>query len=80
MAISPIYKEYNHQSGRWLFALREDDYRKIREGYGCPNCIEDFQGVILLECPACGHMRDADNDFVALPDYMVPEPDPIYHD
>lgn len=60
--------------------LNRRDFDKVREGYGCPNCLEDFNGVLLLECPVCKHMRDADADFVPLPDYMVPEEDPVYTD
>ena len=78
MAITPIYKEFDRQTGRWLWALAQPDYDKVHDGYACPNCLEDFHGVLLVECPACGHMSDANADFVALPDYMVPEPDPIY--
>jgi hypothetical protein len=32
----------------------------------------------MIECPVCNHMADTQADFIGLPDYMVPEPDPIY--
>jgi len=73
----PIYYEIR-PNGSTLWALGQRDYDKIKDGYGCPNCLEDFNGVLLLECPVCKHMRDTHNDFLALPDYMVPEPDPVY--
>jgi hypothetical protein len=78
VAIRPYYTEVNPHTGRALFALNKDDFEKVRDGYGCANCLEDYFGVYLLTCPVCKHERDLWNDFVALPDYMVPEPDPIY--
>jgi hypothetical protein len=41
--------------------------------------LEDFGGVIRVKCPVCPHVRD-EGDFVELPAYMVPEPDPVYHE
>ena len=72
MAIEPIYKEFNHQTGKWLFALAPDDFEKVRQGYACPNCLEDFNGVIRVKCPVCPHVRD-EGDFVDTPQYMLPE-------
>jgi hypothetical protein len=79
LAIEAIYKEFNRETGRWLYALKPDDFEKVRQGYACPNCLEDFGGVILVKCPVCPHVR-SEQDFVDLPNYMIPEPDPVYHD
>jgi hypothetical protein len=78
LAIKPYYKEFNRETGKWLWVLLAEDYEKVRQGYACPNCLEDFNGVYMLECPVCNHMADTLADFIGLPDYMVPEPDPIY--
>lgn len=75
MAITPIYKHFDHASGKWLFALAPDDFEKVRQGYACPNCLEDFGGMIRMKCPVCPHVRDVDTDFVATPQYMLPETD-----
>ena len=58
MAIIPIYTRPPLIPGeRPLFALTPDDYEKVRQGYGCPECLEDFYGVYMLRCPVCGHTR-----------------------
>lgn len=36
------------------FVLGPDDYEKVRQGYACSNCLEDYHGVWRPKCPACG--------------------------
>ena len=58
MAIKPIYWSPPLRPGeRPLFALTPEDYEKVRQGYGCPECLEDFYGVYMLQCPVCKHIR-----------------------
>ena len=74
VAIKAYYTEVNPVSGRALFALNRDDYEKIRQGYGCPNCLEDYQGMYLPTCPLCKHSTDfSDHDFLpVIPTWMAP--------
>ena len=77
MAIRAVYTEIM-EDGRPRFGLSEMDYEKIRAGYGCPNCLEDFtegSGVaVYAKCPVCGHRIDANADFVETPAYWMPDP------
>lgn len=82
MAIIPVYIEENYQgTGLTLFGLRPADHEKIRQGYGCPNCLEDFtewgaHGMVaaFAKCPVCGHRIDANHDFTVPPQYWLPDP------
>ena len=72
MALKPIYSEFDRASGKWRWGLGRDDFEKVRQGYGCHDCLEDFHGVVLLTCPACGHKRDQALDFLPTPDHFQP--------
>lgn len=67
MAIIPVYTDPRTNT----FALKPSDYEKVRTGYGCPRCLEDFTESSIVtayeKCPVCGHRIDVDRDFVALP-------------
>ena len=68
MAIIPIYTRAPIRPGeRPLFALTPEDYDKVRQGYGCAECLEDFNGVYMMKCPVCGHIRQ-DGEVVAVPE------------
>lgn len=80
MAIKAIYTEVQ-PDGRPLFGLTPEDHEKIRQGYGCPNCLEDFTeygagGVVAAfsACPICKHRINPDQDFVSAPGYWLPDP------
>ena len=47
MAIIPRSTEIM-EDGRPKFVLWPHDYEKIRQGYGCPNCLEDFTEIVFL--------------------------------
>lgn len=73
MAIKPIYSQENLQTGEIEWLLYPEDFEKIRQGYGCPKCLEDYNGLCLATCPVCNHTRDALKDFTAVvPDHMKP--------
>lgn len=74
MAIIPTYTGTDERTGRTLFALNSDDFRKVTQGYGCPTCLEDFNGVYMSKCPVCGHERDLAQDVVPTPRYWLPDP------
>jgi DNA-directed RNA polymerase subunit RPC12/RpoP len=67
------------EDGRPRFGLSPDDHEKIRQGYGCPNCLEDFTEhsggiVVYAQCPVCKHRIDVNADFVETPRYWMPDP------
>lgn len=80
MAIRAVYIEIR-QDGTPLFGLTPSDHEKIRQGYGCPNCLEDFTEhansvvtAVYAKCPVCKHRIDANVDFVESPRYWMPDP------
>ena len=75
MAIKAYYTEISPHTGRPLFLVSDRDYEKIRAGYGCPHCLEDYNGMYLARCPLCGHQTDfGGGDFIpVVPDHLVPE-------
>lgn len=85
MAIKAIYTELT-PDGRPRFGLSPADHEKIRQGYGCPNCLEDFtewgaNGVVVAfgKCPVCKHTMNPETDFEETPGYWLPDPtDPFY--
>lgn len=72
MSIKHVYSEFDHETKRWRWGLGPEDFEKVRQGYGCPECLEDFNGVLLLQCPACGHARNQALDFLPTPDHFLP--------
>ncbi len=73
MAISAIYTE-QLADGCVQFGLSPTDFQKVQHGYGCPNCLEDFNGLYLTTCPVCGHERDVAQDFIDAPRHWLPDP------
>lgn len=67
----PIYVD-RHPDGRRVALLREKDGQRIKEGYGCGECLAYFDRQ-FPECPSCGHELDASRDVVDFnPDYWQP--------
>jgi hypothetical protein len=54
MAIIPIAQRWNHDADEMEFILSNDDWEKCRQGYGCSNCLCDYNGLYLAKCPDCG--------------------------
>lgn len=82
VAIKAFYTEIHPITKRPLFLLSRDDYEKVRQGYGCPHCLEDYNGVYLVKCPVCNHMTDfGGGDFIPVtPQHMIPEDPSLLHD
>lgn len=81
MAIIPIYYETHPVTKRVLWGLAPQDFHKITQGYGCPECLEDFNGVYMPVCPLCGHTRDVAQDVKPTPEHFqfgkeAPAPEP----
>lgn len=53
MAIKPVYSKYDNVNDEWTHGLTGEDFEKVRQGYACSNCLEDFQGMYLERCPVC---------------------------
>lgn len=51
--IKPIYSKYDPEIDEWVHGLSNDDFEKVRQGYACSNCLEDFGGLYLERCPVC---------------------------
>jgi hypothetical protein len=82
VAIIPIYSEIDKRTGKVNWGLGWNDFHKVRSGYGCPACLEDFCGVYMPVCPVCRHERDVWADFLATPAHFQPgvagpAPDPM---
>jgi len=39
------------------FALEEEDFEAIRQGYAYATCLADYHGIALPKCPTCGEDR-----------------------
>jgi hypothetical protein len=74
VAIIPTYIGTDERSGRTLFGLNNADFRKVAQGYGCPTCLEDFNGVYHVTCPVCGHTRNVAQDVLPTPRWWMPDP------
>lgn len=72
MALKPIYSQEDLASGRILWGLSPSDYHKVRLGYACPKCLEDFNGIYMAVCPVCKHVRDMMHDFQQTPEHFIP--------
>lgn len=53
MAIVPIWSRQDPETGELQFALSHDDFEKVRQGYGCSHCLQDYGGVFQTKCPLC---------------------------
>lgn len=54
MAIRPLAERWNDERQEMEFLLSDADFEKVRQGYGCSYCLEDFHGMWLAKCPTCG--------------------------
>ena len=72
MSLKPIYSQEDPRTGRILWGLAPADFHKVRLGYACPQCLEDFNGVWMATCPVCGHSRDMLGDFQETPEHFIP--------
>lgn len=72
MAIIPIYYETHPVTGKTLWGLAPQDFYKVVNGYGCPECLEDYNGVFLPVCPLCNHASDLMRDVQETPDHFKP--------
>ncbi len=61
MPIDFIYAE-PAEGGGIVFGLGPGDYEKVRQGYACGHCLEEFLVggtlVQLPKCPTCGRLAD----------------------
>jgi hypothetical protein len=53
MAIRPLYSRFDYPANRWEFDLTGEDFDKVQKGYACGECLEDYGGIWLPECPVC---------------------------
>lgn len=79
MAIKAVYTQ-ELPNGEVLFGLTPEDHEKIRNGYGCPKCLEDFteygaNGIVVAfgACPLCKHTL-SDRDLMDVPQHWLPDP------
>ena len=56
-AFVPTWSRENLETGEVEFALAEEDFEAIRQGYGCASCLADFHGIYQTKCPQCGESR-----------------------
>lgn len=71
IAIIPIYFEEDLlRPGKVKWGLGWEDFQKVRQGYGCPECLEDFNGVYMAVCPVCAHVRDVSRDILPTPEHF----------
>ncbi len=66
----PIFRREDPATGRMLNGLGPDDYRRVLDGYGCPDCLAQFK-TYLAACPLCGWQRDLAKDIQTAPDYWT---------
>lgn len=58
--------------GRRVYELKENDLRRIEDGYACAECLAFFERR-FPSCPGCGHYLDANHDIVEFrPPYWEP--------
>ena len=53
MAIRPVAERWNHDTQEMDFVLSAEDFEKVRQGYGCSICLEDYNGIWKPVCPTC---------------------------
>lgn len=62
----PIFEEDDLGSGHRLAALREEDFLKVAQGYGCGKCLAEFVTYMAV-CPVCRHERNVEEDIQGTP-------------
>ncbi len=77
----PIFQREDPVTGRMLNGLGPEDYRRIVDGYGCPDCLAQFHHY-MAACPLCGWQRDIAQDIQEAPGYwnqhLEDRADPTY--
>jgi predicted amidophosphoribosyltransferase len=63
--IIPTWKKQDER-GDWIFGLGAEDIERIRQGYGCPRCLEPFETPVAV-CPVCREPQGITSDFVIVP-------------
>lgn len=73
--IEPVYWGRD-DDGRPVAAFSDEDYERIRQGYGCPNCWQAFS-IVMVKCPVCqlDLASNLDPHMANLPDGWAPSPD-----
>lgn len=73
--MEPVY--WGHQQdGRPLAALSPEQFEKVRQGYACPRCWQEFQ-MVFVKCPVCqlDLSPNLDPQVAEFPDEWKPGPD-----
>lgn len=73
MTLKPSWKKQD-QKGDWIFGVDQEALDKVRLGYACNRCLEEFTDtmkpggmpVSLAECYVCGEPT-RHTDFVVVP-------------
>ena len=68
--LRPVFRQYDPVTDRSMNGLAPDDFRKVLEGYACPDCLAEFY-TYLPQCPVCGFKRDVALDIQQAPDYWT---------
>jgi RNA polymerase subunit RPABC4/transcription elongation factor Spt4 len=63
--LKPIWKKRD-QFGEWIFGLSPDDVERVRQGYACSRCLEEFDTHTKV-CPVCREPTEILSDFVIVP-------------
>jgi hypothetical protein len=51
--VKPVYQTQDPETGEVTKGYSQSDYAKIREGYACGLCGEDYKGRQHAICPVC---------------------------
>ena len=65
----PIFRKEG-PDGRWLNGLGPEDWQRVIDGYGCPDCLAQFR-MWVASCPLCGWVRGVGSDVQQAPDYWT---------
>jgi rRNA maturation endonuclease Nob1 len=65
MTLRPVWKKKD-QFGQWIFGVSAADVEKVRQGYACSRCLEEFESR-PDKCPVCGEPTTITSDLVILP-------------
>lgn len=76
--IPHLYAEPNPVTGKTMWGLAFKEFEMVRNGYACPECLLDFEGIVRMVCPVCGHTLDTSADFAAEPAHWKPDPNDPY--
>ena len=76
--LEPVYRGFT-DDGQPIGMFSEEDFEKIRAGYGCPQCWQEFT-IIMVKCPVCGKdlSSNLDPSIRPVPDGWAPGPDHDY--